>query len=269
MRARVQMSRVDREEERERERTVRTGAMASAGPTRAEAAGEVDRLLALQRMVGNRAVVSSLLTGSAAPPTVQRKASFNKVKQKWVSDMPALLNQSFASKKAAEDAEEAAKRVVVEEPKAFVTIDDGTGGDFGVVKSKDELRQEAREGVDADALQAEVNTFTGKVSLIGLKFNQLVNALEAQSNLEMGDIVAKYPDSGSKWSVAVTLPFLSRWEIHAHCEEDGTTARGDNPMHFKRRSERYSKGVSVALTARQEVLLIPEPKDRKRAEFTR
>jgi hypothetical protein len=246
------------------------------------------QLLALQKTAGNRAVVARLARRRAeiaapvaapvvpapgpmaAPVTVQRKPVFNKGKGKWTSDVPALMNQTFVSKAAAEKAEQTARAAPVEAPKALVTVDDGTGAAFEKVKSKEEEQQEARAGVDTAPLIAQIEAHTGRANLMAVPFSQLVNAMEAQGTLAVGAIQEKYYDGAAerakgadgKWSVAVSIGALRNWEIHAHCDLEGNTARGENAIHIKRTSERYSRGVSIALTPRQEGLLIPPATDR-------
>lgn len=225
-------------------------------------------LVALQCSVGNRAVAAALRTGQ-----VQRTAKYDKRQGKWLSDHPSLLNKKYDDKKAAEKAEAAARaeaKKPVVGPSPLPSGPD-TGGAFELVKSKAEEVREARAAVDVEALATHVNDFTGPVGAIAVSFSQLVNALEAQNALVMGHISEKYWDrpAETKWSVAASVDKLSKWEIHAHCELTGATASGTNAIHIKRVSEKWSRGVSVALTPRQEGLLIPAAGVRAAARFTR
>ena len=133
----------------------------------------------------------------AAPPTVQRKPVYNKGRGKWMSDMPALLNQTFVSKEAAEKAERTAKAAPAEAPKVPVTVDDGSGGAFEKVKSKEEEQQEARAAVDTAPLITEIDGHTGRANLMAVPFSQLVNAMEAQGTLAVGVIQDKYYDGAA------------------------------------------------------------------------
>jgi hypothetical protein len=122
---------------------------------------------------------------------------------------------------------------------------------FEKVKSKEEEQQEARAAVDTAPLIAQIDGHTGRANLMAVPFSQLVNAMEAQGTLAVGAIQDKYYDGAAerakgaegKWSVAVSIGALGNWEIHAHCDLEGDTARGENAIHIKRTSERYSRGV--------------------------
>ena len=79
-----------------------------------------------------------------------------------------------------------------------VTVDDGSGGAFEKVKSKEEEQQEARAAVDTAPLITQIDGHTGRANLMAVPFSQLVNAMEAQGTLAVGVIQEKYYDGAAE-----------------------------------------------------------------------
>jgi hypothetical protein len=82
-----------------------------------------------------------------------------------------------------------------------------------------------------------------------------------------GTIVSSYTTSFDRarggYSIDVEIPDLAAWVIHAHLDSEGALVPGENAVHYKRLSELYSLGVSIALTPRQIGILLPDQATRR------
>ena len=157
------------------------------------------------------------------------------------------------------------KRVVVLRPSASsVTTSTGSGA-WELVESESAIKEKKALEVDIDALADEIDDHEGSPGAIRERFNTLFNALVAQGEAQEGTILNAYrakSDRPAGFSVAVTLPPLRNWVLHAHCKPDGAIAVGENATHYKRTSQEGALGVSIALLPKQIAALLP-PQDER------
>jgi hypothetical protein len=144
-------------------------------------------------------------------------------------------------------------------PQVMQPEDDGGWTD---VRSRGAVRAEREMARDVDALAVIIDGHAGEAAEIGATFNQLFNARVRQGLEVEGTITSSYTtrfDRGrGGYSVEVTIPGLANWVIHAHLDSTGALAPGENAIHYKRGAERFTLGVSIALTPRQIGGLMPD-----------
>lgn len=142
----------------------------------------------------------------------------------------------------------------------------GTGG-WKHVESESAIKEKKAQAVDIDSLADEIDDHVGTPGAIRERFNTLFNALVAQEEAQEGTILNAYraqSDRPAGFSVAVTLPPLRNWVLHAHCKPNGAIADGENATHYKRTSEEGAVGVSIALLPKQIAALLPAQDERLR-----
>ena len=144
--------------------------------------------------------------------------------------------------------------------------------DWTDVRSRGAVKAERDMARDVDALAGIIDAHTGAAAQIGTSFNQLFNARVRQGLEVEGTITSSYTTSfdrgRSGYSVEVTIPGLANWVIHAHLDATGALVPGENAIHYKRSAERYTLGVSIALTTRQIDGLLPDEGTRARWRTT-
>ena len=139
--------------------------------------------------------------------------------------------------------------------------------EWATVSSRRDTRHEVHESFSIAALAQSIERDGGAPVAIAETFNQFINALDAQNIVRSRTIVSSYTTQDDRrksgFSVEVALPLLQNWTLHVHCKgTDGSTAAGENPIHYKRKNDQFSKGQSIRLTGRQETMLIPPSAER-------
>jgi len=218
------------------------------------------------------------IEGQARAKEIKAKTKKRQTKaspKKATKDTPKRSNTQTAKPKTPSVAVvRASKPVVIPQSSPSVTLSAEDLAGFETVLSSKEKKSKAHINFDLPALRQTVDSHTGAPQLIQETFNQLINGSIAQGEGVLGAITGKYRTAAerlsprTKFSVSVSIPQLANWEIHVHCEQDGRTAKGTNPLHYKRAVDRGELGLSVPLTVKQENLLIPPSQDRLAESFT-
>ena len=159
------------------------------------------------------------------------------------------------------------KRVVVLRPSASSGAKSTDTGGWELVESESAIKEKKALAVDIDSLADEIDDHEGSPAAIRERFNTLFNALVAQDEAQEGTILNAYrakSDQPDGFSVAVSLPPLRNWVLHAHCKPNGAIAVGENATHYKRTSQAGALGVSIALLPKQIAALLPAQDERLR-----
>ena len=146
------------------------------------------------------------------------------------------------------------------DPPARMEEDDGGG--WTEVRSDTAVRDERDQNADIPTLVAAIDAHEGDPAGVSDRFNGLFRACKAQGLPLLGAIADAYTTSFDRgrrgYSIEVTIPFLPQWVVHAHLNQDGTIAPGDNATHYKRRADRHLLGASITLLPKQIAEMVPD-----------
>jgi hypothetical protein len=148
-------------------------------------------------------------------------------------------------------------------PKPIVQQEPEDDGGYVQKKSKAAMKKEQRSAFtpeEVTELVRQVDRHAGEPKDISEAFNQLFNILEAQGQLANGALADAYvsnDDVGVGFSVEISIPRLGNWVAHAHLDATGKVIADENATHYKRAAQKYDRGVSVSLSRRQVMALMP------------